>query len=287
MSIKIFVGNIEVPHQSFQFPGGEVQVRITGKPPGYRIRILAHIHKSADLLELLLVTNALKKMRQPGEDQSIELMLPYVPYARQDRVCVPGEALAIEVLADIINAQNYSRVYMLDAHSDVAPALIKNAVNRGQEELLGLFILPSGRSNTVLVAPDAGAIKKTHKVATWLGFKEVVRADKLRNVSNGEITDTVVYSDHIGNRDFLIVDDICDGGRTFVELAKKLRPLTDGNVNLYVTHGIFSRGIEVFDGLIDKIYVANIFNQFLANGGNTPGGGPKVFACEENTWLYL
>jgi ribose-phosphate pyrophosphokinase len=61
-----------------------------------------------------------------------------------------------------------------------------------------------------------------------------------------------------GARDFLIVDDICDGGRTFIELAKVLRPLTSGQVKLYVTHGIFSAGFEALAGL-DRIFVANPF----------------------------
>ena len=57
----------------------------------------------------------------------------------------------------------------------------------------------------------------------------------------------------------MIVDDICDGGRTFTALATELRNITSGPIFLYVTHGIFSHGLDVFKGLIDKIYVANPF----------------------------
>jgi ribose-phosphate pyrophosphokinase len=69
-----------------------------------------------------------------------------------------------------------------------------------------------------------------------------------------------VYSEHVRDHNFLIVDDICDGGRTFIELAKVLRPLTNGSIFLYVTHGIFSQGLDVFKGVIDHIYTANLFN---------------------------
>jgi ribose-phosphate pyrophosphokinase len=77
----------------------------------------------------------------------------------------------------------------------------------------------------------------------------------------GNITATKVDSNtstFVGsNKRFLIVDDICDGGRTFTELAKVLKKWTDMPVDLYVTHGIFSKGMSVFDGLIDNIYCAN------------------------------
>ena len=47
---------------------------------------------------------------------------------------------------------------------------------------------------------------------------------------------------------------ICDGGRTFVELGKKLKELGATKVNLHVTHGIFSKGKDVFEGTVDEVY---------------------------------
>jgi ribose-phosphate pyrophosphokinase len=111
------------------------------------------------------------------------------------------------------------------------------------------------------VSPDAGAEKKIFAFAKELGFENVVRAGKVRDVSSGKITGTEVYVPEPAlyktDKDFLIVDDICDGGRTFIELAKKLRPMTTGKIKLLITHGIFSKGIEVFDGIIDEVLVIN------------------------------
>ncbi len=115
--------------------------------------------------------------------------------------------------------------------------------------------------DVILVSPDAGANKKVLDFAKYWKFSEVVRADKVRNVLTGKIESTKVYSSHVSSKDFLILDDICDGGRTFIELAKELRKLTDGKIYLYVTHGIFSAGMDVFDGLIDKIYVSNLMGK--------------------------
>jgi ribose-phosphate pyrophosphokinase len=72
-----------------------------------------------------------------------------------------------------------------------------------------------------------------------------------------EVIGTHYSDDKVRNAVILIVDDICDGGRTFIELAKKLRPMTTGKIKLLITHGIFSKGIEVFDGIIDEVLVIN------------------------------
>lgn len=253
--LKLHSNGEIVPIECFAFSGGEVQVRILGAL-SRAVKITAHVRSSDDLMALLLLSDAARRCGV----ESISLVLPYLPYARQDRVCASGEALSLRVMCDILNAQNYNSVEVWDVHSGAALALLNRVKNVHCAILMEVAIPPDG--GPVLVAPDAGAIKKVVACATAYGLP-YVRADKTRDPATGEITGTVVYSEHIGQRDFLIVDDICDGGRTFIELAKKLRPLTDGAVNLYVTHGIFSKGTDVFDGIIDHVFVANPFTDSL------------------------
>jgi ribose-phosphate pyrophosphokinase len=254
-SITITSGGFIVPHTRLVFSGGEVQVKIASRAPTSAI-IEAHVRSSNDLMELLLVTDALRR----DGTAVIRLVMPYLPYARQDRVCAPGEAHSLRVFCDIINAHQYDSVEVWDAHSDVALALLNRCEHRTVTTFLGRAIIAGHK--TVLVAPDAGAIKKVDGLSKTHGLP-YVRADKSRSTNTGEITGTIAYSEHIGDADFLIVDDICDGGRTFIELAKALRPLTNGKVNLYITHGIFSRGTGVFDGLIDNVFVVNSFLEEL------------------------
>jgi ribose-phosphate pyrophosphokinase len=250
------------------FSGGEVQVKLdlAGVDPTIpfntklpvKITIGAHITDSEGVMELVMLTDAIKREFQ--DIRTLVLVLPYLPYARQDRVCARGEALSVKVFAGILNDLEFDKVTVWDCHSPTGLAVIENVENIPQTELLkgilGNSDLPLER--TVLVAPDAGSIKKVSDLAQEYALP-MVRADKNRDVQTGKITETVVYSEHIGDRDFLIVDDICDGGRTFIELAKVLRPLTNGKVKLYVTHGIFSQGLTVFEGLIDEIYTARAF----------------------------
>lgn len=250
-------------YEKFKFPGGEVHVKIKDIESNEVIRAIndvfigANLQTSDDIMELLLLTNALKNVYSPS---TMSLTLGYTPYGRQDRIGVDGEPLSLKVFADLINLQGYDEVLIYDPHSDVTPALINNSQVVPNYEI-ARGALP--KENVILVSPDAGANKKVFTFAKELGYNTVVRADKIRDVATGNITDTIVYTDHVGDKDFLIVDDICDGGRTFIELAKKLKEKTNGKIYLYVTHGIFSKGIEPFDGLIDHIYVGLPFDKEL------------------------
>ena len=245
----------KITYDLVHFSGGELQPKVKeniGK--GERVYITAYLTSSEKIMELVLLVDSLRRLC--GDGIEMHLLCPYLPYARQDRVCATGESLSLKVMCDIINNLKFKSVTVWDVHSDVSLALLNNAYSTHQRVFVSRVFL--NRSNTVLVAPDAGAIKKTLETAKALGLP-MVRADKIRSVEDGAITGTVVYSDHIGDKDFLIVDDICDGGMTFIELAKALRPLTNGKIYLYVTHGIFSKGLDVFNGLIDGIYTANPF----------------------------
>ena len=246
--------NRQVKVNRWQFAGGEEHVRLDTEAFGFDeiAQINADLRSSSDVMALLLVTDALRRLYA----NHIVLCMRYVPYARQDRVCAAGEALSLRVFCELIARQNYLRIEVWDAHSDVTLALMDRVENIAPEAFLKGA--PIDWQKTVLVSPDAGALKKTARVAKAFHC-DYIRADKSRDTVTGEITGTVVHADHVGDRDLLIVDDICDGGRTFIELASELRKLTTGRVMLYVTHGIFSRGTNVFDGLIDLVFCANPF----------------------------
>lgn len=226
----------------FVFPGGEVQVRIEVDAEHLEsLRIRAAIRNSDDVMALWLLTDALR--RQAGLT-AIHLDLPYVPYARQDRVCNPGEALAAKVFCQMINAQNYASVTIQDPHSDVVPALIDRAhVVDASTALAQVISRPEFAGGVTLLAPDAGARKRVLGLAKKLGVADVIFADKVRDTRTGAITRTEVQGD-IPAQPILVVDDICDGGRTFTELAAALAKASSQPRYLYVTHGIFSKGVE-------------------------------------------
>lgn len=244
------------------FPGGEVNVSVQLDQPAHLLRIQAHLPDAEAVMTLLLVTDALRR-GYPGTP--IVLSMPYVPYARQDRVANPGEALSARVFCDLINAQQYARVDVQDPHSDVVTALldrvsIVDPLPSLRRALASLGVDAQSGRRAALVAPDAGARKRVMHLAHALEL-EVVFAEKVRNTQTGKITGTQVVGD-LPDAPLVVVDDICDGGRTFTELAITLRTRQaeqrlDRPLYLYVTHGIFSKGLAPLLEHYGKVFTRN------------------------------
>lgn len=249
-SYQIFKSNIK---ESI-FPGGEVYVKLQQPVPANGLVVVkANIKSSDDVMKLLMVADAIKRQSPKVE---LELDMPYIPYARQDRVCTEGESLSIAVFAKLINSVGFSQVHALDPHSDVASALINNIVIKDQVNIFRK--VKQNWFETYIVAPDAGAYKKTYKFAEAVGAKGVITCNKVRDLSTGQVVG-VSCNEDVRGKNLLVLDDICDGGRTFTELSSILRA-TAGKLELAVTHGIFSKGQKVVAEAYDRVYTTNSFH---------------------------
>ncbi|MCO6704752.1 ribose-phosphate pyrophosphokinase-like domain-containing protein [Streptomyces sp. CHB9.2] len=236
-----------------RFPGGETHPLVDPTVASWpHIRLTAVLKNGDDVMELLLTTDALRRL---NPDVVLDLYLPYIPYARQDRVANAGEALGIKVMANLINDQYYHTVTVLDSHSNVALGLIENVVQVPLDKIIRRAYQNTDWTKVVLVAPDQGAAKKVEELAKALRCPNIVYAVKKRDTLTGKITDTKLlpFPQEYLAHDWLVVDDICDGGYTFLELGKLLRWRSDqhevlpekcGAVRLWITHGIFSKGYD-------------------------------------------
>lgn len=234
--------------------------------PNPLVNVIFTFTRNEDIIELLMFADA---ARRQGK-RLVQLTIPYMPFSRQDRCNNPGEAFSLKVFCDLINNLKFEEVVVQDPHSDVTPALLNNCWVLNQWDLLVLPVLQgTGTSPFYLVAPDAGALKKTYKLAQQFKtprFLGVIESSKIRDTKTGEITRTVVHRwpSMIGQDDgvvYVIPDDIIDGGRTFIELAKELRKMGALQVHLYATHGFFTKGKQVFEGLIDKVVCVNDYSE--------------------------
>ena len=251
-------GECGTTHQcvaNFLFPGGEVgtklpvQVYKTPRTIG-TASIIARIESSDDLMCL---ANTVDIVRSRGYG-NIQCAIPYFPYARQDRQTDPQEAFSLRAFAGLINSLHLNRIYSFDCHSDVTPAIVNNLVNVPH---LDLFIetVRDFSNYQAVVSPDAGAAKKVNAVATYTSLPMIV-GTKSRDTATGRLSRFEVHENAVPDR-VLIVDDICDGGRTFTGLAKILRDKGAKYIGLYVTHGIFSAGLPALSPDIDAIYTTD------------------------------
>ena len=115
-----------------------------------------------------------------------------------------------------------------------------------------------------LVAPDGGALKKIYKLSEYLGGINVVECSKRRDVKTGKLSSFEVFAaEDLEGKDFLVVDDICDGGGTFLGLAQQLRKHNAGRLYLAVSHGIFSQGVEELAQYYEKIFTTDAFRNII------------------------
>lgn len=237
------------------FPSGieaNIALSLTSLPE--EVLIVSRIETAHDTFRLLLATDA---CRRSGA-KKISVFIPYLPYARQDRQCRPGEAFSLEVFADILNAQNYERVIVYDPHSTVATALIPNMVTITNHQFVTQVL--KDKHGYLLVSPDKGASVKIEEVAKAIGYTDrIVQCSKHR--IPGSTIDTIeIPEGNFGGKDLYIIDDICDGGATFTKLADVLRLRNAGKINLIVSHGIFSKGVEALTSHgIDHIFTTDSF----------------------------
>ncbi|BAQ64900.1 ribose-phosphate diphosphokinase [Geminocystis sp. NIES-3709] len=244
------------PIKTFNFPGGECHVSLSPEVITPKTIIQGILNSANEIMALLLTVDAIRRILP---SVSIELVIPYFPYARQDRVCNQGESLSVKVMTDLINGLKCDRVVIIDPHSDVTSALLDNCQVVTQADILAQSDLGKTlqKENWVLIAPDAGAEKKTFEVAKRLSqseqYLDVFCGSKIRDTKTGKILATTFHDD-VKGRKVLLVDDICDGGRTFIELAKVLQEKQVQEIALYVTHGIFSKGLQPLRPYFSHIY---------------------------------
>jgi len=216
-------------------------------------------------LELIICATA--ALRNTGI-QNIQLYTPYFMGARSDRRFTEGDANYLkQVICPIINSQKFESVTILDPHSDVLEACLDNFVKVNNHDIVKNALTDIDNKNNaqeriVLVSPDAGAYKKIFDVAQKFDIRKIITATKVRDIKTGKILHTEIpVLDQHEDLKYVIVDDICDGGRTFIELAKAIhdsRPTAE--VYLIVTHGIFSNSFYELSKHIKKVYSSNSYS---------------------------
>ncbi|MGN7787650.1 ribose-phosphate diphosphokinase [Niabella sp. 22666] len=239
----------DIHFESFVFAGGEPHIKIYADLAGRLVSVTHRINSFNDLGLVCIAADALSRMGAILDT----LLIPYFPAARQDRVMVIGEALSVKVYANIINALGFKKVLVLDAHSEVTPALVDNCEVIPNYSFIKETLKRIGKP-VVLVSPDGGALKKIYKLSEYLEGVAVVECGKTRDVATGKLSGFKVYADNLEGAHCLVVDDICDGGGTFIGLADALKSKGAGRLFLAVSHGIFSKGLDVLTGYYDHIY---------------------------------
>lgn len=254
----------EIKFEISKFPDGQQSLTIKAGIMGEKeVMISSRFNSFKDLELILSATHALREEKV----KDIHLYIPYVLGGRSDRKFEKGSFNYLKcVIAPIINLQGYTTVTVLDPHSDVLEACLNNFEkidNTGLVNFALKDIYKGERSDDfILISPDAGALKKVYNVAEKIRYtKDLIIASKHRDLKTAKITHTEVPGlAQTKEKEFIIIDDLCDGGRTFIELSKeimKVKTKTQSKIYLIVTHGIFSAGFLELGKYFDRIYTTN------------------------------
>lgn len=194
-----------------------------------------------EIFQLQQLNTLLKHGRVPCK---INLYMPYLPYGRQDKEVSNETTFALITFAKIINGMRFSTVATMDAHSSKAEELFDNFHNFNPNKKIKMAHdcisdFEEGAYNTILAYPDLGAALRYNPNKDH----SCIIGSKVRDQATGYITDYKIKGKPTG-KTVLIVDDICDGGMTFKLMADELYKQGAQEVHLYVSHGIFSKGLK-------------------------------------------
>ncbi len=233
------------------FPDNQPHVNVGDIREGEAVQVICSLTDSLKLVQLLQVANALDN----AFAQKKILVIPYLMAARYDRLMLTGDSIDIKVIADMINYCGFEKVVLFDPHSEVAALLINNAFVINNKIMVEQYQL----DNAILICPDAGAAKKTGQYASWNSkLTDIVYCNKKRNLANGRLELEVLNPELCSNRNCVIIDDICDGGATFLAIAGQVKP---AHLTLIVTHGIFSKGFGALMEKFDKIITSDSYGK--------------------------
>jgi ribose-phosphate pyrophosphokinase len=261
--------------EKFYYPGGEMQVRLTQKgvdalEKADTVNVISQARTADQLVTLLHLDSAIYSVIEFSTDY--KLIISYLPYSRADRRFKKGDTCGLDVVCSMLRETGFHNIFTLDVHN---PSMVfqDNIINVSAEHMIKrameMFVKNAWENNfadaglTVLF-PDKGAADR-YEVPTEIGYNkrtwpvQVLYATKKRNPETGvfegfDVPDVGEFK----YENILIVDDICDGGGTFVGIAdiiKSRSPLA--YMGLYVTHGIFSKGMDIIFKFFNKIYTTN------------------------------
>jgi ribose-phosphate pyrophosphokinase len=265
--------NSNIKYKISKFPDGQQTIDLIGGlnllySTDETVKISSRLNS---FLDLELIICAVQAIRNIDPYRKISLYTPYFVGARSDRKFKDGGVNYLkQVICPIINSLNLHSVEVLDPHSDVLEACLNNYKKFNNHALVRFALekidnKDDAQDRICLVSPDAGAYKKIFNVAKEFNISNIITANKIRDLTTGNILRTEIPElsgcfppGYLQNLKYVIIDDICDGGRTFVELAKAIIESNPNNeIYLIVTHGIFSAGLNVLNTYFEGIYTTN------------------------------
>jgi ribose-phosphate pyrophosphokinase len=239
-----------------RLPDGEYHVRIDEVVRGKDVFLLqTGSHPVNDhIMETLLYLDAFRR----GSTNSVTLVIPYYPYARQERMSRGRESISARVIADLLQSQGVNRVIYVDIHAAAIQGFFRVPVDPlSAIPILSGYFRKQEFLNGTIVSPDVGRAKVAGKYAELTGLPLAVMHKRRESLSEVKVTHLV---GDIRGRQPIIIDDIMAGGSVIKELDTLYENGAEGKAFFAITHPVLlPKALKLIeqDDRIEKVVVTN------------------------------
>lgn len=249
------------PVEIFLFPDGERRVRIEESVLGEDVVIVQSTSTPVDnyYMELFFLIDSAKR----SGAKSVTVVMPYFGYQRQDHVFRDGEAVSLDVVTKMIESLQVDKLISFDLHSIKIPELFHIPLVHLSALPLFAYVIEKAhwtKSDTTLVSPDMGGIRRIKILSDLLAGMEYVATKKNRDLDSGviEMREIEGEKEKIHER-ALIVDDMISSGKTIVKSAELLVKQGVKEVYVFATHAIFSEEAPQIlqNSVVKKVFVTD------------------------------
>jgi ribose-phosphate pyrophosphokinase len=250
------------------FSDGESSLKL-GKV-GKNCVIVQSTHPPTDthLIQLLMMA---KKCTDNGA-QHMCAVVPYLCYARQDRVFLEGEVVSIDLVAKLFKTVGVKHIITVDIHSQRAMSYFTSIQNVSSVPLLADYASKMKLHDPIAVSPDAGGANRATEFARYLDI-DVLALKKYRDRSTGEVTVDEKLDMDISKRDVIVIDDIISSGGSIIKAAEVLHKKGVGRIFAMCAHALLIREAA------QKIKSAGV--QDIISTNSVPGEYSKVELSSE------
>ncbi len=261
--ITVFSNNKQIPTNKVDYSDEAITYKLDQLQPNAKyISINVDPSTKVNIVreELTMIMECIYELTLKGyfeHNVPMTLNLPYLPYARADRIFEKGNPHGLNSFLFFLSDLDFDEIYICDIHN-IQPVtdFIHDLPIKEKTQLLCFkdsLSFDTVKDWDVVVAPDKGAVEKAKTIAEYLNVP-CVFANKVRDVSTGKLTEMNLPDYDFTGKKVLIPDDIFDYGGTLKWLGGLLKQAGAKKVELYVTHLIAPKGLKHLTGIIDKVY---------------------------------
>ncbi|WP_077298857.1 ribose-phosphate diphosphokinase [Virgibacillus pantothenticus] len=238
-----------------RFSDGEIQINIEESIRGCDVYVVQSTCSPVNehLMELLIMIDALKR----ASAKSINIVMPYYGYARQDRKARSREPIAAKLVADLLETSGSDRVITLDLHAPQIQGFFDSPIDHLQGvPILSDYFEAKNLEDIIIMSPDHGGVTRARKMADRLKAPIGI-IDKRRPRPN--VAEVMNIVGNIEGKTAILIDDIIDTAGTITLAANAL--VENGAKEVYAccTHPVLSGPAmeRINDSKIKELVVTN------------------------------